>query len=433
MANFTNNSIKDTYQRIIQLSTEGIVENGTGSADLGNVHLSGSVYVTGSMILSGDVTANSLKVNSVTQSTTIHSSGSTQFGDSLDDVHSFSGSVTVSGSISADTFTGMISGAAQLATEISGSFTSDSSSIASQLLSLNAATASYVSHSASIVDIPGKKIQYSNVYTDFTNLPNASTYHGMFAHVHATGSAYFAHAGNWVELANSASFATNVGALQSFSSSLDTIYATDAQVLTQTQSLSASLATDIATNLSTNTALDGEVTSLMAATGSYLDTTTVTGSVVQTGKVNVFTAQNFHNATEFFSSSLYPVHTEFRGHDLRFLSTSQATTYGELGFDSSSAENSFNNSIQVIGYPAADLVQILNATGSDGSAVGITVNKDEIRNDGHTIVSSSRLFTIEPSNPLPSSPQTGSFAVTGSRLAFYNGNNWIEISGSILT
>jgi len=46
------------------------------------------------------------------------------------------------------------------------------------------------------------KILYSNVYSNIIDLPNASTYHGMFAHVHATGAAYFAHAGNWIELAN---------------------------------------------------------------------------------------------------------------------------------------------------------------------------------------------------------------------------------------
>ena len=46
------------------------------------------------------------------------------------------------------------------------------------------------------------KILYSNVYSDIVDLPDAATYHGMFAHVHATGAAYFAHAGNWIELAN---------------------------------------------------------------------------------------------------------------------------------------------------------------------------------------------------------------------------------------
>ena len=33
-------------------------------------------------------------------------------------------------------------------------------------------------------------------------LPNPSTYHGMFAHVHSTARGYFSHAGNWYELVN---------------------------------------------------------------------------------------------------------------------------------------------------------------------------------------------------------------------------------------
>jgi|9_EtaG_2_1085328.scaffolds.fasta_scaffold01694_5 hypothetical protein len=44
------------------------------------------------------------------------------------------------------------------------------------------------------------KILYSNLYSQLSDLPSASTYHGMFAHVHATGKGYFAHGGNWVPL-----------------------------------------------------------------------------------------------------------------------------------------------------------------------------------------------------------------------------------------
>ena len=40
------------------------------------------------------------------------------------------------------------------------------------------------------------------LYSAMSNLPSAGTYHGMFAHVHATGRGYFAHAGNWMELVN---------------------------------------------------------------------------------------------------------------------------------------------------------------------------------------------------------------------------------------
>tara|TARA_Y100000287_G_scaffold85379_1_gene67803 strand:+ start:297 stop:3224 length:2928 start_codon:yes stop_codon:yes gene_type:complete len=46
------------------------------------------------------------------------------------------------------------------------------------------------------------KSYYSNVFSQVSDLPSASTYHGMFAHVHATGAGYFAHGGNWIRLAN---------------------------------------------------------------------------------------------------------------------------------------------------------------------------------------------------------------------------------------
>jgi hypothetical protein len=52
------------------------------------------------------------------------------------------------------------------------------------------------------IDFGSNKILYSNVYSTEGDLPSASNYHGMFAHVHGTGAGYFAHAGNWVKLAN---------------------------------------------------------------------------------------------------------------------------------------------------------------------------------------------------------------------------------------
>jgi len=52
------------------------------------------------------------------------------------------------------------------------------------------------------VDFGANKILYANVYATTGDLPSASSYHGMFAHVHGTGKGYYAHAGAWVELAN---------------------------------------------------------------------------------------------------------------------------------------------------------------------------------------------------------------------------------------
>ena len=41
-----------------------------------------------------------------------------------------------------------------------------------------------------------------SLYANQGALPSAATYHGMFAHVHATGRGYFAHGGGWYELVN---------------------------------------------------------------------------------------------------------------------------------------------------------------------------------------------------------------------------------------
>ena len=57
------------------------------------------------------------------------------------------------------------------------------------------------------------KVLFANMYATEGDLPSATTYHGMFAHVHATGAGYFAHNGNWVKLANNSDIPTNVSDL----------------------------------------------------------------------------------------------------------------------------------------------------------------------------------------------------------------------------
>ena len=70
------------------------------------------------------------------------------------------------------------------------------------------------------------KIYYANVFSQTSDLPSASTYHGMFAHVHATGKAYFAHAGNWVELLD-----TNTALLDGTGAANKIAFWTDADTL----------------------------------------------------------------------------------------------------------------------------------------------------------------------------------------------------------
>jgi len=65
-----------------------------------------------------------------------------------------------------------------------------------------------VSTFSSTIDSNGRIVgaATSNVipflYSNYTDLPSAATYHGAFAHVHATQKAYFAHGGAWYELVN---------------------------------------------------------------------------------------------------------------------------------------------------------------------------------------------------------------------------------------
>jgi len=49
------------------------------------------------------------------------------------------------------------------------------------------------------------KLLYSNNYTEIADLPSATDYHGMFAHVHNEGHGYFAHAGSWTQLLDTGS------------------------------------------------------------------------------------------------------------------------------------------------------------------------------------------------------------------------------------
>lgn len=61
----------------------------------------------------------------------------------------------------------------------------------------------------------GNKIRFH--YDTTGDLPSATTYHGMFAHVHGEAAAYYAHGGSWVKLADDANKVNN-SATASFAS-----------------------------------------------------------------------------------------------------------------------------------------------------------------------------------------------------------------------
>ena len=171
---------------------------------------------------------------------------------------------------------GILSGSAQIAANISGSSTALSSSAAGRITTLETSTTLSDGEVTALMAATGSN------YSHITNL-NAST-GSIYAHVGNLNSATSSYAlaanvsGSFT--AASASLATRVTANETFSSSLDATFASEAELNTVSASvktfatsadttLSASLATDITANTNTATAIDGEVSALMSSTGSF--------------------------------------------------------------------------------------------------------------------------------------------------------------------
>jgi len=107
------------------LTSDGSVNAAVAEANLSfngsSLTVTGSVGVSGNMIVGGTLTAQEFYTEFVSASI-IFESGSTKFGDSIDDTHKFTGSLfltgsgTVTGSFRATSFTGSLQGTASYAT-----------------------------------------------------------------------------------------------------------------------------------------------------------------------------------------------------------------------------------------------------------------------------------------------------------------------------
>ena len=246
-----------------------------------------NIYLTGSLIISETLIAKEVRTE-LTQSVTLFQSGSTQFGDTADDSHTFTGDVTVTGAVGITGYADISASLSTNDTDISALQT-DSASFSTRL------TTEETNVDALQLDSASFSTRLTTAESELGNTLLSSS-----AQIANDISGSFVAASSSIATdidalqTDSSSFSTRVTDLESFSSSLDATYATDAQLATATASLSSSLATDIATNTADIVTLTGE-------TGSYALTANVvanenTASFASTGS-NTYTGNQIVSAS----------------------------------------------------------------------------------------------------------------------------------------
>ena len=175
----------------------GIILNGTSvgrttSLESGyEIQLAGETYVEDNVTLATSKTLTAPTLTTGTASL----QGSTGTGFTNITSTLFSGNVTGTTA----TLSGTVSGGTVTGTTVTDGTASMASGALSGVTTIGA---------TGNITTTGK-ILYSNMYSAEGDLPSASTYHGMFAHVHGTGKGYFAHNGAWKKLLDESSSDTD--------------------------------------------------------------------------------------------------------------------------------------------------------------------------------------------------------------------------------
>ena len=189
-------------------------EKGVGISSVGNINMTGILTassfigaVTGDVVgrITGDLVGN---INSagISTFTTLDVNGDIDVDGhanidnlSVAGVSTFTGLIDGNGGATIDNVQIGVTGDNEIDTS-TGNLTIDSAG--GQVIVDDHLSVVGVSTFSSIIEAPAGMNKVPSLYMNQSNLPSASDYHGMFAHVHSTGRGYFAHAMNWYELVN---------------------------------------------------------------------------------------------------------------------------------------------------------------------------------------------------------------------------------------
>jgi len=114
----TTNSVVTGSIRLEGTGSFGSLKvNDTLTINHGEAIISGSALVTNDLTILGAVNARQFNI-SIISSSVLFESGSSKFGNTSDDIHSFTGSVQVTGSVTATSFVGDGSGLTALSVDL---------------------------------------------------------------------------------------------------------------------------------------------------------------------------------------------------------------------------------------------------------------------------------------------------------------------------
>ena len=394
MANFTDSRINQTYQRIVQVDG-AVIQDGKGnvlSGSMGDLTVSGSLNIIGHT----NVSASLSRLDN--------------FSSSIDDTFATDANVTAVSS--------RVSSLENFSSSLDGEYATDAQ--------LNLVSSSLATETAQLLDFSASldaTFATDAQLTTAVEALNAST--SSLAHKNAISGAF---------AITSASLANQIA-------TLDGEYASDTQLTNLSSSAANTYLSKAGKVIISSSAQLFAVCDTRygfdpydaryANSGSY---TALSGSFLQLSS----SLQSDYVLSSSFALLSSSLQADFLGETEWQIAS--ASLRNDISYDSarvsvienktliSSSTQIFNIADSRYGFTPYD-ARYANINSISGSfaleAAKITALQ--------TVVSASAVVNLTPSATLPTNVSTGSLAVTGSTLAFYDGNNWkVVITGSTL-
>jgi len=247
-------------------------------------------------------------------------------------------------------------------------------------------------------------------YVDWTNIDSKPALISSSAQIASDISGAFTEA--------SASFSTRITSLEDFSSSLDTNYVTEAELVAATASLSASLAADISTNktdidtLENKTLVSGSSQIILQSTTGNLSASRVDGAVASATSASYAVSASH---VEFADNSRDSVSSSFALTASYALNAASADT-GSLLTTASAA----GTTITFTKGDSSTFDVTISQTGSiESSSYAVSASHAEFSDNSRDAVSASYAIT---SSYLTGIAVSSSYAITSSHALAGNGN-----------